>query len=209
MGSIFCNYLGMRLGHRITAIGACSGPLFDAEVYNEQYPKGTGYQYAENAEKTILPAMFIFGERDNWPVTVGPWKESYYENWYGGQMNAMNPERRFNDVYYSFSTQEYWIRRNGLDLSGYAYTEEGFLKDGQTSEPVPFTEENIRRRYTTAVWKNSQGIPLFSWSACAGRAHGAVCSDYEKVWTDWFACFTMDQDGNRYYKGERISANRY
>ena len=206
MGSIFCNYLGMQLGDRITAIGACSGPLFDAAVYNEAYSKGTGYQYTENALETILPAMFIFGERDNWPVYIGAWDDAKYETWYGGMMNALNPARRFNDVYYSFSTQEYWVRRNGLSFEDHVYTEEGFLKDGQTEEPVPFTKENIEKRYTTAVWKNRLEIPLCAWVACAGRAHGAAHTDYEKAWTDWFSHFTMDKDGNRYYDGKKIEA---
>lgn len=203
MGGIFCNYLGMQLGDRITAIGDTSGPIFGAEIYNEEYSVGEGLQYMENATDNLLPYMQIMGSRDNWPIYVGEWTDEAAQTWYSGQMHNNNPNR-FNDVYYSYMTQSYWTQRNGVDFDSYEIVEKGLTADGQLTPAVEYNAENTALRYTTYQWKNSQGIPVTSWSQSAGRSHCTAITDYEKVWTDWFVHFTMDSDGNRYYDGTLI-----
>lgn len=188
MGGIFCNYLGMQLGDRITAVGLTSGPIFGSETYDKDYSVGTGLMYQEGATTNTLPTMVVMGERDNWPIYVGEWNFDLTDKWYAGQMNSNNPNR-YNDAYYSAATQDYWLSRNGLELDAYEIVEEGLTLNGQDVDPVEYNKETAAKRYTTYQWNGSDDIPLFSWVQCAGRAHSTVVSDYEKVWTDWFSHF--------------------
>lgn len=210
MGGIFCNYLGMQLGDRITAIGLTSGPIFGAEIYDANYSVGTGMQYEENATTNLLPTMVIMGERDNWPIYVGQWDFDLTDKWYAGQMNTNN-ENRYNDAYYSYATQNYWLTRNNLSMDNYKIVEEGLTKDGQDVIPVKYTDETSAQRYTTYLWYNEQDAPLFGWVQCAGRAHSTAISDYEKVWTDWFVHFQSEKedDGNtiQYYSASGFAEN--
>jgi len=210
MGAIFSNYLGMKFGDKITAMAPVSGPIFGAQPYNTNYTVGTGLTYEIGATTNILPTMFNFGDHDNWPIYVGPWNDSTTGNyWYTGMMNQNG--RRINDMYYSYSTQSYWIARNGLNFGNYSITETGLDSPNQIhssggffsagSPQVAYNAQSAARRYTTYVWKSGggSGVPLFAWVQCAGRQHSPVISDYEKGWTDWLSHYSMDKAGNRYY----------
>lgn len=227
MGSIFSNYVGMQLGDRITAVATASGPIFGSDKEGIQYDAssqglptgvGTGLDWAKDATTNLLPTMYIHGEKDNWPLYIGEWSwdEGLDNVWYPGQMwnNSIYwMWWRKNDVYYPYTSQKYWLTRNGLALEDRELTEKGLLSEGQNikdEDKVSYNDGSVsneyNRRYTTWQWKNSQGVPLFAWSACAGRAHSTAISDYEKLWVDWCAHYKKDGD-TLYYSASAFASD--
>ena len=106
---------------------------------------------------------------------------------------------RFNDVYYTYTTQKYWADRNGVSLEDCELVEQGLIGDGQTGEQVPFTRETAAKRYTSYQWRAADGMPVMMWIQCAGRGHMQVPTDVEKLWTDWFSRFRRGADGEIAY----------